>query len=321
MVRDRLTVVAVPCGPVVLTAPEDPVRRSRLPCRLVDQSLPLELSVTREDVDPTSATTATTDTWDPGQYLKFGAERARPFFDLLELVTPVPGGEVVDLGCGSGELTAHLHTHTRARRTVGIDSSPAMLAEARRHARDGLTFEPGDIAALDAGPRLDVVFSNAALHWVPDHPRLLARLRAALRPGGQLAVQVPANGDHPSHALVNEIANESPFRDAIDAAGPGSPAAVLTPGRYAELLDELGFAEQHVRLQVYGHHLALTADVVEWTKGTTLTRYERLLPAELFDAFVTRYRRRLLEVVGEHEPYFYAFKRILFRGRLSPAET
>ena len=278
------------------------------------------MSATRENVDPTSATTGTTDPWDPGRYLRFGEQRARPFFDLLELVTAVPGGEVVDLGCGSGELTAHLHTHTRARRTVGIDSSPAMLAEARRHAGDGLTFELGDIAALDAGARLDVVFSNAALHWVPDHPQLLARLRAALRPGGQLAVQVPANGDHPSHALVTEIANESPFREAIDDAtarsGPDSPAAVLTPGQYAELLDELGFVEQHVRLQVYGHHLALTGDVVEWTKGTTLTRYERLLPPELFEAFVTRYRRRLLDVAGEHEPYFYAFKRILFRGRL-----
>ena len=274
-------------------------------------------------MDPTSATTATTDAWDPGQYLKFGAERARPFFDLLELVTPVPGGEVVNLGCGSGELTAHLHTHTRARRTVGIDSSPAMLAEARRKAGDGLTFELGDIAALDGGDRLDVVFSNAALHWVPDHPRLLARLRAALRPGGQVAVQVPANGDHPSHALVTEVADESPFREAIDAAaarsGPDSPASVLTPGQYAELLDEMGFVEQHVRLQVYGHHLASTGDVVEWTKGTTLTRYERLLPPELFEAFVTRYRRRLLKVVGDHAPYFYAFKRILFRGRLPAA--
>jgi trans-aconitate 2-methyltransferase len=274
-------------------------------------------------MDPTGATTAATDTWDPGLYLKFGAERARPFFDLLELVTPVPGGEVVDLGCGAGELTAHLHTHTRARRTVGIDSSRAMLAEARRHAGDGLTFELGDIAAFEAGARFDVVLSNAALHWVPDHPQLLARLRAALRPGGQLAVQVPANGDHPSHALVTEIAEESPFREAIEDAtarsGRDSPAAVLTTRQYAELLDELGFVEQHARSQVYGHHLASTADVVEWTKGTTLTCYERLLPGELFEAFVTRYRRRLLDVVGEHEPYFYAFKRILFRGRLPDA--
>ena len=71
------------------------------------------------------------DAWDPGQYLKFGAQRAQPFFDLLALVDPVPGGEVVDLGCGTGELTARLHAHTGARHTLGIDSSAAMLADAR----------------------------------------------------------------------------------------------------------------------------------------------------------------------------------------------
>ena len=263
------------------------------------------------------------DAWDPGQYLKFGTQRAQPFFDLLALVDPVPGGEVVDLGCGTGELTERLHAHTGARNTVGIDSSAAMLADARQHAGDGLTFELGDIATFmpetdrDA---FDVVFSNAALHWVPDHPALLRRLTAALRPGGQLAVQVPANGDHPSHALAGEIAGEPPFREAIGgvalAAARDGAAAVLPPERYAELLDELGFAEQHVRLQVYGHHLASTADVVEWTKGTTLTRYERLLPPELFEQFVARYRDRVLDVLGDHRPYFYAFKRILFRARL-----
>jgi trans-aconitate 2-methyltransferase len=83
------------------------------------------------------------------------------------------------------------------------------------------------------------------------------------------------------------------------------------------LLDELGFADQHVRLQVYGHHLASTAGVVEWTKGTTLTRYERGLSPELYGQFVDRYRGRLLEVLGDRSPYFYTFKRVLFRARLS----
>ena len=141
------------------------------------------MSATRDDVDPTSATTGTTDPWDPGRYLRFGEQRARPFFDLLELVTPVPGGEVVDLGCGSGELTAHLHTHTRARRTVGIDSSPAMLAEARRHAGDGLTFELGDIAALDAGrpPRRRVQQRRASLGARPPPAARAIACRASAR--------------------------------------------------------------------------------------------------------------------------------------------
>ncbi|HEY4410238.1 MAG TPA: methyltransferase domain-containing protein [Acidimicrobiia bacterium] len=256
------------------------------------------------------------DAWNPTQYGKFGAERARPFDDLLALVDPVPGGCVVDLGCGTGELTARLHEHLGAADTLGVDSSAAMLEKARPLEGDGLRFERGDIAAFAAEGDFDVVFSNAALHWIPDHPALLARLRHALRPGGQLAVQVPASGDHPSHALAFEVAREAPYADALRAAGDPLTEAtpVLPPERYAALLDELGFADQHVRLQVYGHHLASTADVVEWTKGTTLTRYERGLPPDLFAEFVDRYRARVLTALGERSPYFYTFKRLLFRG-------
>ena len=114
------------------------------------------------------------------------------------------------------------------------------------------------------------------------------------------------------------MANEAPFHEALHAAGDELLEAtpVLPPERYAALLDELGFADQHVRLQVYGHHLASTADVAEWTKGTTLTRYERGLPPDLFVEYVDRYRARLLATLGEHAPYFYTFKRLLFWGRL-----
>ena len=141
---------------------------------------------------------AAVDTWDPARYERFAAERAAPFHDLLSLVRPVPGGRVVDLGCGGGELTAQLHRRLEAAETLGLDSSPAMLERAAGLAGDGLRFEQGDIADFtDAG--WDVIFSNAALHWLPDHEGLLRRLVAGLNPGGQLAVQMPANHDHPSH--------------------------------------------------------------------------------------------------------------------------
>jgi trans-aconitate 2-methyltransferase len=257
----------------------------------------------------------TEDAWNPAQYLRFAAERARPFEDLLALVQPVPGGTVVDLGCGTGELTARLHGHTAAASTLGLDSSPAMLERARAHETGGVRFAAGHIAEFGVPDAYDVVFSNAALHWVPGHPELLGRLRAALRPAGQLAVQVPANTDHPSHALAFEVAAEPPFGVAVDEATP-----VLAPERYATLLDALGFDDVHVRLQVYGHRLASTADVVEWTKGTTLTRFERALPPDLYGQFVDRYRERLLATLGEHSPYFYTFKRLLFWGKL-PEDT
>ena len=263
-----------------------------------------------------SGETVSTDAWSPDQYSKFAAERAQPFFDLLDMVEAVPGGTVIDLGCGTGELTARLHEQTQAGSTLGIDSSEAMLVKARPLAGNGLRFDLRDIGAFDAKQNFDVIFSNAALHWVPDHPGLLRRIAAGLRPGGQLAVQVPANTDHPSHAVAVAVAKEEPFLAHMSQAPPAAGEAVLTPQRYAELLNEIGFCVQNVRLQVYGHQLASTATIVEWTKGTTLLRYQKLLSPELFDPFVDRYRQRLLEVVGERTPYFYTFKRILLWARL-----
>jgi trans-aconitate methyltransferase len=90
---------------------------------------------------------------------------------------------------------------------------------------------------------------------------------------------------------------------------------VLPPDRYAEILDELGFAHQHVRLQVFGHHLASTAEVVEWTRGTAQLRARRAMDEETYERFLAEYRRRLVAALGDWAPYFYAFKRILFVGR------
>lgn len=255
------------------------------------------------------------DSWDPVQYARFTNERAAPFFDLLGLVRPVPGGAVVDLGCGTGALTVAAHDRLRARRTLGIDSSPAMLAEAERHAGQGVEFAQGDIGTFASAEPLDVVISNAALHWVADHPAVLARWTSALGEGGQLAVQVPTNADHPAHVLATEVAEEEPFRSALGGAPPPDPVRrVLRPEEYATILHELGFAEQHVRLQVYGHRLHSTGEVVEWVRGTSLTRFASRLPDELFSEYVDRYHTRLVETLGVQEPYFYPFKRILFWG-------
>jgi trans-aconitate 2-methyltransferase len=260
---------------------------------------------------------AAPDSWDPDQYERFRAERSAPFWDLAALLRPVDAPRIVDLGCGTGELTAELHRRIAARETVGIDNSRAMLERAADHAGDGLRFEAGDIAAYD-DTGYDIVFSNAALQWVPDHHAALARWTRLLSPGGQLAVQVPANVDHPSHLLSVETAHESPFVDAMGGAPPPDPVrSVLAPEAYATLLDELGFEVQHVRLQVYGHRLDSTADVVEWVKGTSLTRFRTALADDgLFDALVARYRERLLDCLGMRRPYFYPFKRILFWARL-----
>jgi trans-aconitate 2-methyltransferase len=252
--------------------------------------------------------------WNPGQYARFRDERAQPFHDLLALVRPRPGMRIVDLGCGPGELTRIVHERLGARDTLGIDSSEAMLVKAAAHAGEGLRFERGDIATFAAPPRYDLVFSNAAIHWVADHPGLLGRLRAALAPGGQLAVQVPANFDHTSHWVAAEVAGEEPYRTALGGYRRGRP--ILDPEEYAILLHRLGFAEQHVRLQVYLHLLESRASVVEWVKGTLLTDYQSRMPPDLFERFLARYRERLDAELPDDRPFEYPFKRILMWGAL-----
>lgn len=264
--------------------------------------------------------------WDPEQYRRFAAERAAPFWDLHALVDvgavegdAVEGGAVsraVDLGCGDGELTTELAGRLGCE-MVGVDSSAAMLEQASKRTAKGCSFVEGDLATWTSAADHDLVFANASLHWVTDHVEVLRRWTAALRPGGQLAVQVPANGDHPSHYIADEVGRTEPFLSALDGNPPPNPTAVnvLKPEAYSALLHRLGYAQQHVRLQVYPHVLTSSSEVVEWVRGSNLTRFFKRLPAELHDPFVDAYRNALLAEIGDKAPYFYAFKRILIWGR------
>jgi len=137
----------------------------------------------------------TTDAWDPSQYNRFADEREQPFWDLARLLQPIDRPAIVDLGCGDGRLTAALHAHIGARSTLGVDSSPSMIDGATAHATDSVTFELGDIAAWEQPSSYDLVFANASLQWVPDHARVLGLWVRSLKPGGQIAVQVPSNAD------------------------------------------------------------------------------------------------------------------------------
>jgi trans-aconitate 2-methyltransferase len=232
--------------------------------------------------------------WSPDQYEKFKAERAQPFWDLVALIDAQPRMRVADLGCGTGELTRALHQKLGARETIGIDNSASMLAKAS--SAPGLQFRNESIESFrESG--FDLIFSNAALHWVPDHEALFARLALL---GRQIAVQMPANDDHASHVVAAEVARELGMTP--------KPTHVLPPERYAALLHELGFRKQHVRLQIYGHVLPSSEDVIEWVKGTLLTFYEHE------PRFMSRYRERLLERIGLQRPYFYTYRRVLLLG-------
>ena len=252
----------------------------------------------------------TRDAWSPDCYDRYRAERTQPFEDLLALVRSAPDMRIVDLGCGTAELTRRVHETLAARETLGIDSSDAMLERARAQAGGGLRVERGNISEFSADGAYDLVFSNAALHWIPGHDALFRRLAEALTSEGQLAVQLPANFDHPSHTVATAVAGEEPFRTALDG-GRHRDDVVLVPEAYASLLHRLGFRRQHVRLQVYAHELGSAGEVVEWTRASLLTSYQRRLPADVFERFLTRYRERLAAALGDERPYLFTFKRLL----------
>jgi trans-aconitate 2-methyltransferase len=245
-------------------------------------------------------------TWSPEQYERFKSERKQPFLDLLSLVEKRPRMRVVDLGCGTGELTRELHETLAAEETLGIDNSETMLLKAGSFGGEMLHFETGDIEAFVTDKPYDLIFSNAALHWVPDHEELFHRLTRFLSADGQLAVQMPDNDDHPSHAIAARVAS----RFGIEPR----PGHVLPVERYADLLHHLGFKDQNVRLQVYGHVLPSSDDVVEWVRGALLTHYEALLPADRFEQFLTAYSEELHTALGDITPYFYTYRRVLVWG-------
>jgi trans-aconitate 2-methyltransferase len=249
--------------------------------------------------------------WSPEQYERFKAERHQPFDDLLALIHRRQNMRVVDLGCGTGELTRELHEALDAKETVGIDGSESMLLKARDLAGESLRFERENVEAFVADEPFDLVFSNAALHWVAGHEALFARLTGFLSPEGQLAIQMPANDTHASHRVAAEV--------AVEFGLEARPDHVLCVERYAELLHHLGYEQQHVRMQVYGHLLPSAADVVEWVRGALLTYYEALLSPDRYADFADVYRARLAEALGDSRPYFYTYKRVLLWGsRVTP---
>lgn len=250
-------------------------------------------------------------TWNPEQYEHFRNERSKPFFDLLDMVTPIPGGRAIDLGCGTGELTKVMHERVGAKSTVGLDNSETMLERSREQVGRGLAFKLGTILRFRPRTPYDLVFSNAALQWVDEHESLFPKLAEAVAPGGQIAIQMPDNDTHVSHLVADALADEDPFLRVL-----GGPRTwpVLAPERYAEILDSLGFTDIEVVLRIYVHHLESRDSIVEWVKGTYLTYYKARLTEQEYEEFLKRYREGLYAALPDTRPVVYTYRRLLMHA-------
>lgn len=203
--------------------------------------------------------------WQPSIYARFADARLRPAADLIAHISLDAPERIVDLGCGVGGPTALLAARWPAAAITGIDSSPVMLAEARRIVE--ATWIEADIATFEPDGPVDLVLSNAALQWVDRHERLFPRLLGWLAPGGVLAVQMPRNFEAPSHVALRETAADGPWAGRLMPELRVRP--VLGPERYIELI------APHVRTfdvweTVYHHVLEGPDPVLRWTEATAL---------------------------------------------------
>jgi trans-aconitate 2-methyltransferase len=218
--------------------------------------------------------------WDPAVYQRFGAERSRPFFDLVQRIGVETPREVVDLGCATGELTQTLAERWPGARVSGLDSSPEMVAKAVGDVR------LGDIAAWQPGPETDVVVTNAALQWVDEHRELLPQWIAALPAGAWFAMQVPGNFDSPGHRVVRDMAPELSRENPVD-----------DPAVYARQAIAAG-ASVDAWETTYLHLLPFDGEhpVVRWMEGTALRPIRAALGDEEWKSFRKEFTDRIAAV-------------------------
>lgn len=204
-------------------------------------------------------------TWHPAQYLRFGDHRTRPARDLLAAIGVDAPRTVVDVGCGPGNSTALLAERWPLADLVGLDSSGAMIEQARQ-ALPYVRFVEVDVRVWSPDAAVDVVFSNATLQWVEDHAAVFSRLLGWLAPGGTLAVQMPANFDQPSHVLMRQLAASPRWKGAVGGLLRESPVAA--PEEYWRMLAPHGAVDIWTiqYLQVLGGEDPVT----EWVRGTGL---------------------------------------------------
>lgn len=227
--------------------------------------------------------------WNPQQYLKFSGHRLRPAVDLLMRIPDFPVRSVADLGAGAGNVTKLIKERWPDAVVIGVEGSAEMVAAGKKAAPD-IEWLHQDLGSWQPARKYDVIYSNAALHWLPDHETLFPLLMEKVEPGGILAVQMPRNFGAPSHLLIAETALSGPWRLKLEHLI--TPPPVEEPGFYHALLAP---QSQNIDLWETEYLQVLEGEnpVKEWTKGTWLTRYLDALEGQDKAAFEAAYGERV----------------------------
>lgn len=233
--------------------------------------------------------------WDPAQYLKFAGHRLRPALDLLARIPLSAPGRVYDLGCGAGNITRVIAERWPEADIVGVDGSADMLAKAAREGGD-LRWEQADIDAWRSDAPADLIYSNAALHWLDNHEQLFPHLMAQLAPGGVLAVQMPLSRREPSHKAMHEVLTKggpggTPLGDDRLRAEIGR-RWVADAADYYDLLAPLS-QSLDIWETTYLQELEGDDPVLEWVRGTGLRPVLEGLDDADRETFLAEYQQRL----------------------------
>jgi trans-aconitate 2-methyltransferase len=251
--------------------------------------------------------------WNPQQYLTFEDHRLRPAVDLLGGIPLEVPKTVVDLGCGTGNVTRIIQERWPSAKVVGLDSSTEMLKNARE-ADSKIQWQQKAIADWQPKQKVDVIYSNASLHWLGGHETLFPRLMSYLKLGGYLAVQMPGNFSAPTHTLVYEAARSGPWKERLEPLI--KPPPVMDPTDYYRIL--VPYSEQlDIWETTYIQALEGENPVAEWTKGTWLKPFLDALEEPEKAQFEAQYRRRILQAYppGLNGKTLLPFRRIFVVAR------
>ena len=248
--------------------------------------------------------------WNPGLYRRFEDERTRPAAELLARVPLDRVDVAIDVGCGPGNSTELLVERFGAGAVSGFDTSEAMLADARKRLPGTHLFR-ADVTAWVPDTRPDLIYSNAVLQWVADHPRLIPHLFGLLRPGGALAVQMPDNLDEPSHRAMRDTAADGPWTPFNGDAAEARAGRMLSPSAYYDLVAPHA-ASVDVWRTTYQHPMDSPAAIVSWVRATGLRPFVDPLPRELQAGYLAAYEAR----IARHYPARADGRRLLAFPRL-----
>jgi trans-aconitate 2-methyltransferase len=250
--------------------------------------------------------------WNPEVYNNFKDIRYKPFYDLMDLIKSDQLTKAVDVECGTGEQTSILAKKFDHSTFIGIDSSKEMLVKSKEFLRNNLNFKLQTIEDFaNSDSKWDLIFSNAALQWSPNHEELFPKLIQKLNQNGQFAVQMPCQKENILNIILSEIVKEEPFATALNGFYKDSP--LLTIDDYAKIMFNEGLNQLNLSMRIYPIYAKDERELFQFISGSALIPYMERLDLDNQQKLEKEFKQRIKDYYKSF-PAIYSFKRILLYG-------